>query len=165
MAMPAASMFALLAGASALVAASEDPEHARLKALEVESHQQWLARDVGALSRLMDDAFRFVAMNGAVESRAHVLGAGGTGSAAPPSPMTVRSITVHPEEIVVRADTGIVISTIHIDASVRGRPLPPRMRVLTVFTRNGEDWTLLARSVTPIQQRPAERPPVLPEER
>ena len=154
MALPAASALALLAGITAF-AASESPEHARLRALEVASHQQWLARDVGALSRIMDDEFHFVAMNGAVEDRAHILGARETERAAPPSPLTVRGITVHPEEIVVRADTGIVISTMHIDASVGGRPLPPRMRVLTVFTRSGEDWTLLARSITPIQQRPA----------
>ena len=153
MAMPA---LALLAGVTAFVAASESPEHARLRALEVVSHQQWLARDVGALSRIMDDEFHFVVMNGAVEARADILGARETERAAP-SPLVVRGITVHPEKTIVRADTGIVISTMHIDASVRGRPLPPRMRVLTVFTRSGGDWTLLARSITPIQERPAEQ--------
>jgi uncharacterized protein DUF4440 len=136
---------------------SPDVDDANLRALETASHQQWLERDIDALSQIMDDDFHLVVMNGAVESRVDVLGDEEAGRAPLPSPLVVRSISIDPEEVYVRTDTGIVISTMHIDASVRDRALPPQMRVMSVFSYNGEDWTLLARSITPIQQRAAEQ--------
>lgn len=137
-----------------VAAAAQGADEARLSALEISSHQQWLARDRDALARLMDRDFHLVVMNGAVETRAQVLGETEAGQHAAPPALVVRALVVEPDDVVVKADTGIVVSTMRIDASVQDRPLPPRMRVLSVFARSGEDWVLLARSITPIRQAP-----------
>ncbi|GAA4861055.1 nuclear transport factor 2 family protein [Luteimonas vadosa] len=130
----------------------------RLIATERESHQQWLRADLAALDALMAPDFHFVVMNGAVESKADVVG-----SDLPPEdilrtrPLQVASLRVEPEKVFVRGETAIVISLLHIEATVRERPIPERMRILSVYSRTQEDpeWRLTARSITPIQVRPA----------
>jgi ketosteroid isomerase-like protein len=125
-----------------------DPKD-ELFAIERESHQQWLRSDLAALDALMADSFRFVAMNGAVESKAMVIG---NDPAVPqaPRPLRIESLVVEPDELHTHGDTAVVISTMRIDGTVRGRPLPPEMRVLSVFQRDGSGgWKLIARSITP----------------
>ena len=118
-------------------------------ALEIDSHRLWQQGDLEGLGALLDSDYRFVAMNGAVEARDHVLGAGGR-----PRAVEVRSLVVTPDEAVIQDDLAILLSTMEIDASVAGRPLPPRMRVLSVYRGEGGRWWLAARSITPILQPP-----------
>lgn len=123
-----------------------------LKALEIASHQQWLEGDLPALNRLMTDDFRFIAMNGAVESKTDVVG-GGDGPRAP-RPLQISELRVEPDEVVLRGDQAIVLSTLYIQATVQGRPIPERHRIMSVFLRDGQDWLLFARSITPVLAPP-----------
>lgn len=147
-----------LAPALAAVALGTAPAAAdvsgEVTALELESHRLWQEGDLEGLGALLDSDYRFVAMNGAVEARDHVLGASGR-----PRAIEVRSLVVTPDEAVMHDDLAILLSTMEIDASVAGRPLPPRMRVLSVYRREGGGWRLAARSITPILQPPPRDPP------
>lgn len=128
-----------------------------LFALERESHQQWLESNLAALDELMAEEFHFVAMNGAVETKADVVGtAQGTAPAA--RPLQVQRLHVEPEQFALRGNVAVVIGLLHLDATVRGRAVPPRMRVLSIFTRDeaGTEWKLTARSITPILAPPGE---------
>jgi ketosteroid isomerase-like protein len=142
----------LLAGAARAQAQTTEGIRTLLFGIEAESHQQWLQGDVAALGELMADEFHFVVMNGAVETRAEVVGAPYTGA----GPLRVRSLHVEPETFALRGDVAIVISLLHIDASVREQRLAPRMRILSIFTRDesAPDWKLTARSITPILTPP-----------
>ena len=123
-----------------------------LYAIEVASHQRWLEGDLAALDELMADEFHFVVMNGAVETKAEVISAPYSGEGA----LRVQSLRVEPEMFALRGNVAVVISILHLDATVRGRPLAPRMRVLSVFTEDEGPvgWRLTARSITPIVAPP-----------
>lgn len=140
--------FAILLGMQTAHVEDEVDIHAHLGSLEVRSHEQWMARDTAGLSRLMVPEFRLVVMNGAVERLEDVIGTPGVERGAPP--LSVRSLAVQPDDVIVRDNTGIVVSTMTIDATVRGRPLNPHMRVLSVYTRRDNGWRLQARSITPV---------------
>jgi hypothetical protein len=140
----------LLVALSAPAAAQLSAEEEKLASIEAESHQNWHRGDTHALAELMAPQFRFVVMNGAVETRAEVLGARELSAPRAPSPLEVRSLRVEPEQVAIQGPTAAVISTLHIDAAARGRQLPPQMRILSVFVREGGSWKLFARSVTPI---------------
>jgi ketosteroid isomerase-like protein len=139
---------ALLACFSPAEGQSAQEIRSTLFALEVESHQQWLEGNVSALAELMAEEFHFVVMNGAVETRAEVVAWPYTGE----GPLRVRSLRVEPETFELRGNVAIVISLLHLDATARGQPVPPRMRILSIFTRDeGQTkWKLTARSITPI---------------
>jgi ketosteroid isomerase-like protein len=148
----AAGFLVLLSGWTAAAATPEEIRN-ELIALEQESHQRWLEGDVPALGEIMADEFHFVAMNGALEPRAFILG--GDPETAGQRVLQVESLRVEPEEVLLRGDTAVVIALLHIEATVRGRPLPSPMRILSIFTRTEEDrdWRLTARSITPILGR------------
>jgi ketosteroid isomerase-like protein len=131
-------------------AAQQNAEQQQLAAIEAQSHLSWHQGDIDALAQLMTPDFHFVVMNGAVETRAEVLGEGKHAGPRGPSPLQVRSLRVEPEQVVISGPTAAVISTLHIDATARGRQLAPRMRILSVFAREEDDWKLFARSITPI---------------
>ena len=132
-----------------LAAPAAADEAADLRAIEAESHRQWLRGDSAALAELMAEEFRFVVMNGAVERRAEIVGAGRR-----PRRIEVQGLEVEPGEAAISGDTAVLISTLRLDASVAGRPLPERMRVLSVYAREAGRWRLLARSITPILPLP-----------
>lgn len=123
--------------------------------LERDSHQRWLDGDIAALNTLMADGFHFVVMNGSLETKEEVVGAG---EYAPPKQrrLQVRSMRVDPEKVVMHRDVAVVFSVLHIDASARGRTVAPRMRILSVFQSadGAEGWSLIARSITPILAPP-----------
>lgn len=126
---------------------------------EKESHQQWLRADLAALDALMAAEFHFVAMNGALETKAEVVGS----DLAPEKiletrPLQVASLRVEPEKVFVRGQTATVISLMYIEATVRERPIPGRMRILSFYSRTPEEpeWRLTARSITPILTPPPE---------
>jgi hypothetical protein len=145
------------AAAPAAPAAPEQVPEVReeLFAIERESHQQWLRGDVAALDELMAESFHFVAMNGAVEAKAEVVGS--DGAAPAPRPLRIERLEVEPDKLLLDGGTAAVLSLLHIDASVAGRRLPERMRILSVFVRDRADgpWRLFARSITPILAPPA----------
>jgi hypothetical protein len=104
--------------------------------------------DPDKADELMAGEFHFVVMNGAVETREQVVCCPYTGA----GPLRVRSLRVEPQSFALRGDVAVVISLMHLDATARGQPVPPRMRVLSIYTRDGPipGWTLTARSITPI---------------
>lgn len=123
-------------------------EQEQLAAIETASHQDWHNGDTEALAALMAPEYHFVVMNGALEGRAEIVG--GAGASAGRRPLQVRSLRVEPERVAIRGTTATVISELHVDASARGRQLPPRMRILSVFVREDSGWKLFARSITPV---------------
>jgi ketosteroid isomerase-like protein len=136
----------------ALLLASEpatwpSPEQAELAAIESESHALWRAGERDALAVLLTEEYLFVAMNGAVERREEIVGPRTGGG---PPALRINALSVQPDEVVVRGDTAIILSLLEIDATVRGRPLPPQMRILSAYVREDGRWQLLARSITPI---------------
>jgi ketosteroid isomerase-like protein len=141
-----------------LFGSSESTESDRqaLMALEPESHQRWLEGDVAALDALMWEEFHFIAMNGALETKNMFVGGGGEAAGHQPRVLQISELRVEPEEVLFRGETAVVISLLHIDATVRGRRLPDQMRILSVFTRAEEEpgWRLMARSITPILAPP-----------
>jgi len=143
---------ALFACFSQAAGQSAEEIRSNLFAVEAESHQQWLEGNVAALDTLMAEEFHFVVMNGAVETKAEVVGWPYTGE----GPLRVQSLRVEPETFALRGNVAIVISVLHLNATARGQLLPPRMRILSVFTRDeGQaDWKLTARSITPILAPP-----------
>jgi hypothetical protein len=124
--------------------------------------RQWLRGDVAALDELMAESFHFVAMNGPVETKAEVVGS--DGAAPAPRPLRIERLEVEPDNLLLDDGTAAVLSLLHIDASVAGRRLPERMRILSVFVRDGADgpWRLFARSITPILAPPAPPAPPAP---
>ena len=130
-------------------------DRSALMKLERESHQWWFEQDAKALSKLMVDDYRFVAPNGTLETKAMILGTG-QGPGGKPRALQVESLRVEPEEVVLRGDTAIVVSIIHMKATVGGRPAPGRLRVLSMFARESaqQEWHLAARSTTPILSPP-----------
>ena len=144
------ALFLLAQPAPVAVAPQPAAEREQLAAIEAASHQSWHRGDTEALARLMAPDFHFVVMNGAVETRAEILGEGPSAAGRAPSALQVRNLRVEPDRVVIRGTTAAVISTLHIDATARGRPLPPQMRVLSVFVREDGAWKLLARSITPL---------------
>ena len=153
----------LLTQATPVAVADQDAARTKLAKIEAASHQSWLERDLDALRRLMAPEFHFVVMNGELETRAQILGEGADVSVRRPSPLKVHRLAVEPQQVLIRGTTATVISIMEIDAAVRGRPLPPRMRVLSVFSReDNEDWKLVARSITPILQPGSQSAPTPP---
>jgi ketosteroid isomerase-like protein len=143
---------ALLASVFPAAAQSSEEIRKELFAVEAASHQQWLEGNVAALDELMAAEFHFIVMNGAVETKAEVVSAPYTGK----GPLLVESLRVEPETFALRGNTAIVISLLHLDATARGARVAPRMRILSIFTREeGEPgWKLTARSITPILAPP-----------
>ena len=123
-----------------------------LMALEQASHQSWLEGDAAALDRVMAEGFHFVAMNGALETKEQIVGGAGEDR---PRVLEVESLRVEPEKVILHDDTAVVVSLLHLEASVAGRRLPNRMRILSVFDQGeGEEWRVIARSITPIPVPP-----------
>jgi ketosteroid isomerase-like protein len=145
---------ALLACFSRVEAQAIEEIRSTLFAIEVESHEQWLNGNVSFLDELMAEEFHFVVMNGAVETREQVVCCPYTGA----GPLRVQTMRVEPETFALRGNVAIVISLMYLDATARGPPVLPRMRVLSVFTRDegGPGWALTARSITPILAPPAD---------
>jgi len=133
-----------------------DRERDALMDLERRSHHWWLDGDAEALGKLMKDDYRFVAPNGAVETKAYVTGVDPDSVRM----LQVESMTVSPQEVVLGDNRAIVISVIEMDATVAGRPAPGRLRVLSVFEREDADsaWRLAARSTTPVRTPPRKEP-------
>ena len=144
------AIFLLTHSTPAAAAPQPTAEREQLAAIEAASHQSWHRGDTEALAELMAPEFHFVVMNGALETRAEILGEGPFSENRRPSPLQVRNLHVDPEQVVIRGTTAAVISTLQIDATVRGRQLPSQMRILSVFTREDGSWKLLARSITPM---------------
>ena len=142
----------VFASVSQAEAQSADEIRSRLFAMETESHQQWLEGNVSALDELMAEEYHFVVMNGAVESKADVVRRPYTGQ----GPLRIKKLSVEPGTFALRGNVAIVISLLHLEGTARGQALPPRMRILSIFTRDeGEpDWKLTARSITPILAPP-----------
>ena len=151
------AIFLLAQPGAVAVAPQPTAEREQLASIEAASHQSWHLGDTDALARLMAPEFHFVVMNGAIETRAEILGEGPHSAGRGPSALQVRNLHVEPDRVVIRGTTGTVISTLHIEATVRGRPLPPQMRVLSVYVREDGGWKLLARSITPVL-RPVVQP-------
>lgn len=135
-------------------ATPSDAERDALFDLERQSHRWWLDGDTEALEKLMKDDYRFVAPNGAVETKAYVTGVDPNSVRM----LQVESMTVSPQEVILGDNRAIVIAVIEMDATVAGRPAPGRLRVLSVFEREDADaaWRLAARSTTPIRTPPQE---------
>jgi ketosteroid isomerase-like protein len=149
----ALALFCMAASAAVAHAATDAPHE--LVELERASHERWLVGDLAALDALMSSHFRFVAMNGAVETKEEIVGTG-EGEVRAPRALQVTTLRVEPEEVLEHGDTAVVISMMHIEATVRGRPVPERMRILSVFQRRqSEGWALIARSITPLLAPPA----------
>ena len=122
--------------------------------LERESHQRWFEQDLDALDRIFGEDFHLVVMSGVVETRAQIIGSG-TRDNSRPNALQVRSLRTEPEEVLLDGDTGVVISTLHLDATFRGQPLGyDRMRVMSVFKEKQGGWRLMARSMTPMRGPP-----------
>ena len=138
----------LCAGLSLAEVSDEEPDRRNLAKLERESHQWWLSRDTGALDKLMVEQYRFVAPNGALETKARIIGA----DPSVPRVLQIETLRMEPEEVIVRGNSAIVTGVIHMKATVGGRPAPGRLRVLSVFERGSaqQDWRLIARSTTPM---------------
>lgn len=147
----AAACLLALAACGAGEAGITDDRQEKLVALERTSHRQWLESDVSALDELMAEDFHFVAMNGALEPKSLVVGAGATAGGGERA-LQVESVEIEPERVFSRGNSAVVIGLMRIDATVRGRPLPNRMRVLSVYTKEDTDrgWRLTARSITPV---------------
>jgi hypothetical protein len=137
----------------------ESPSDTRrvLMDLERDSHQRWLERDLSALDGLMAPEFHFVVMNGTLEPKELILGSGPSSDSPGTRALQVSSLSIEPEEVLLRGGTAVVIGRMSIDATVAGRALPNQMRVLSVFVRDEpqERWQLMARSITPIMVPPA----------
>jgi ketosteroid isomerase-like protein len=146
--------FALLACFSRVEGQSIEEIRNTLFAIEVDSHEQWLNGNVSILDELMAEEFHFVVMNGAVETKEQVVCCPYTGA----GPLRVQGLRVEPETFALRGDVAIVISLMYLDAMARGQPVLPRMRVLSIFTKDegGSGWTLTARSITPILAAPGD---------
>ncbi len=131
-----------------------DAERDALMDLERKSHHWWLDGDTEALNELMKDDYRFVAPNGAVETKAWVTGVDPDSVRM----LQVESMTVSPQEVILGDNRAIVIAVIEMDATVSGRPAPRLLRVLSVFEREDADaaWRLAARSTTPVRTPPRE---------
>ena len=138
--------------------AAEHSGRVQTELFEVErrSHERWLARDTIYLDRLMADSYLFVVMNGALETKDHVIGRGADPTAARQSPLRVQSLRAEPEQLILEGNSAVVIGTLFIEAMVGGRPVPNRMRSLSTFVRRsrGEPWRLVARSLTPMLSAP-----------
>jgi ketosteroid isomerase-like protein len=143
---------ALLVSSSHAVGQPAEEIQRMLFSIEAQSHQQWLEGNLAALDELMAKEFHFVVMNGAVETKADVVAAPYSGEGA----LRVTSLKVEPETLVLRGDAAIVISVLRLEATVRGQRLPPRMRILSIFTKDAGPigWKLTARSITPILTPP-----------
>lgn len=148
----ASAAIAVVACFSQAAGQSTEEIQSALFAIEVRSHQQWLEGDLAALTELMADEFHFVVMNGAVETRAQVVAAPYSGE----GPLRIASLRVEPETFALRGNVAVVIGVLHMDATVRGQRLAPRMRILSIYTRDDGPigWKLTARSITPILAPP-----------
>lgn len=79
----------------------------------------------------MAEEFHFVVMNGAVETKAKVVAMPYRKEGA----LRVESLRVEPETFALRGNVAIVISVLHLDATVRGQRLAPRMRILSILPK------------------------------
>lgn len=148
-----AAMLVFLSGGMALAQGSdESAERERLAELERQSHQWWLDQDTAALEQLMVDEYRFVAPNGALETKGVVIGS----EPGAPRVLQVETLRMETEEVILRGNTAVVTGVLHMKATVFGRPAPDRLRVLSVFERSDatKEWRLVARSTTPVRAPP-----------
>lgn len=129
----------------------------QLLELEQSSHQSWLKGDREALDAIMAEQFLVVPPNGALESKAFVLGRGEPIEAGGPPPARPDRLEVEPDRIELHGNTAIVISRMRsfVGDRVRGEG----SRVLSVYQMSpDEKWQLIARSITPVlYSSPAER--------
>jgi hypothetical protein len=79
--------------------------------------------------------------------------------------LDIKALTVTNEEFRLRNSTAVLVGTMRIQGTVLGFALPAEMRYMSVFVRQGDEWRLLSRSLTeindprvgagPEEQRPA----------
>ncbi len=147
-ALPAAAVLAVAAcGDPVSPEPGADPEATRAFLLErnreiLEAYV--VANDTAPLDAAAVDDY-FVVTPIGMESRSHVLATVGN--------LDVTELRIEGPEVRLHGDTAILTGTLHGDGTLSGRPFPAMTHV-TVFVRDGDDWRLAARSLTPLFTAP-----------
>ncbi|MEZ4803396.1 MAG: nuclear transport factor 2 family protein [Gelidibacter sp.] len=59
-------------------------------------------------------------------------------------------LKVTTDTIIVKQNVGIVIGVLKMEGTIMKRPIPNDFRYMSVFIKEGENWKLQSRSMTPI---------------
>ena len=64
-----------------------------------------------------------------------------------------QDLEVQNEHFLAKGDTAVLAGVLSLQGTMGDRPLPPRVRYLSVFIDTGNGWRLLARSLIPAGRR------------
>jgi hypothetical protein len=104
-------------------------------------HQQIIERDSGLFRETSLDQFLVVAPGGRIETRAEAIRGVDAWEA--------ESIDVRDEQVIFHEGTAVLVGRIQIEGVMRPVGTLPPMKFMAVFVEVGDDWRLLARSLTP----------------
>ncbi len=103
-----------------------------------------LGSDIDALSALLSDRLVFAHANATYEDKASLLKKMGSGT------IVYKKLDVSEQKVVDLGETALLISRLTADVMVGGQPRAIDNWTLSVWTREGEDWRLIAYQPTGI---------------
>ncbi len=107
-------------------------------ALEERRRQALLACDVGALSELLSDRLVFAHSNAVYEDKTSLLAKMGSGN------IVYLSLEITEQRVMDLGETALLFSRLTAEVTVGGQPRSLDNRTLSVWTREGGQWRLLA---------------------
>ncbi|HVL78148.1 MAG TPA: nuclear transport factor 2 family protein [Sphingomicrobium sp.] len=143
----AAALLVLALAAAPAAAASLSPEAQELAALNERVLRAYaLGHDSDGYAALAHPRYKIVVEPGLIENRD--MAVKGVGN------LSFNRFDVTTRSVDIVGDSAIVITTIEAEGRVGNQAFPPRMTMMHFFTREGGEWRLLGRSMTPIQVPP-----------
>jgi len=103
-----------------------------------------LAADVGALERLLSDRLVFAHATAAYEDKASLLAKMAAGN------IVYKTLDVTEQRVIDLGDTALLVSRLTAAVTVGGTPRAIDNRTLSVWTREGGEWRLVAYQPTAI---------------
>jgi len=103
-----------------------------------------LNHDTNFFDRKVLDDFILVAAIGHAENKEQVIRG--------VSNLNIKTIEVTTESVICKGNSGIVVGLLKMEGTIMEKPIPGKIRYMSVFIRENEQWKLQARSMTPVRK-------------
>lgn len=90
-----------------------------------------------------EDDYRLITPAGKLQTKEEVMGE--------VNDLQVSDLQVIASQMIMKKRMAILIGHLEIKGTFHGKPLPPKIRYMSVFVKKKKEWRLQARSLTPVQ--------------
>ena len=115
-----------------------------LLALEERRFAAMIARDFGALERLVHDELRYTHSSGVSDGKASWLDSMRSGR------VRYQSAKCSEQKVRIYGDTALITGRAHIEAEIAGQPKTLKLLFLNAWTRTPQGWQFVAWQSTPL---------------